>query len=157
MVRDILKCFFLCCCLIGFICGCTRQEAITANPKQRLTDYINKSFSVKRVEDRKELEAFLTGGAKMRLSAWSDDQFMEAFIDKKREVPNLKILESRDISSKEVAITYQVSFIDRTAGKNTRVTTKKMADLIMENGIWLIQKVQSIKMLVEYQDELALP
>jgi hypothetical protein len=67
------------------------QEA--SEPKRRLSDYISKSFAVSSEADRAQLLTYLTGDAKTRLAAWSDEQFRQAFIDSKRQFQKLLIRE----------------------------------------------------------------
>jgi hypothetical protein len=136
-------------------CDSTQKDA--NDPKQRLNEYISKSFGAKSLEDKTELMTYLTGEAKARLSAWSEDQFRQAFIDSKRQFLKLAFKEAKKVSPDEMDITYEISYLDNARGTNVRVTNKKMGTLVQENGKWMIKDVHNIKELIEYQNEMSLP
>ena len=100
---------------------------------------------------------YLTGEAKARLSAWSEDQFRQAFIDSKRQFLKLAFKEAKKINPDEMDITYEISYLDKARGSNVRVTNKKMGQLVYEQGKWMIKDVHNIKELIEYQNEMSLP
>lgn len=148
-------------CAVGLF-ACTRSLDLANDPKGRLTEYISRSFSVKGPADKATLMTYLTGDVKGRLESWSDDQFREAFIDSKREFLKLLFREVKGISPTEVEITYELIYLDQGkshAGRNSsaKVTNKKLCQMILDHGKWLIADVKNIKELVEYQNELSLP
>src|SRR5579863_1976481 len=75
------------------LASCTQQGGGGTDPKGRLTDYISKSFSVSSLDDRKALMGYLTGESKARLENWSDEQFLQAFVNSKRKFVKLRITE----------------------------------------------------------------
>ncbi len=142
------------------------KTATIADPKQRLTDYISKSFSMRTISDRAVLSRFLMGDVKVRLDNWSEDQFREEMIDSKREFIKLSFREIKQISSTEVEITYEISFLDYghdhrkqkdEKAHPSKITSKKLCQMIFSNNNWYITDVRNIKELVEYQNELSLP
>ncbi len=140
-----------------FAGACSPRGEFREDPKKRLTDYIAKSFAVKNVEDRKALQSYLGGTAKVRLSAWSDDQFQQAFIESKRKFLCLVFLEVKSPTPTETSITYELTYLDQSRGRDAKVTNKKLCRLVLEQGKWNIHEVRNIKELVEYQNEMALP
>ncbi len=137
--------------------ACSRNGDVPNDPKKVLSAYISKSFSVKGAADRVELVSLLTREAKTRLSAWSDEQFRQAFIDNKREFVKLVFTEAKNSSPTETNITYELTYVDQSKGSGAKITQKKMAQLVQDQGKWMIADVQSIKELVEYKNEMALP
>ena len=137
--------------------SCTQDEVGANDPKKRLTEYISRTFSIKTTDDRKDLADFLSGEAKVRLSAWSDEQFRQAFIDSKRQFIKLAFQEVKTQAPKEVDITYELVFLDQGKDHDAKVTNKKLASLVQENGRWFISDVRNIKELVEYRNEMSLP
>jgi hypothetical protein len=143
------------------------QSSLTNDPKQRLNDYISRSFSVKGPGDRKALLEYLTGDAKTRLEAWSDDQFQQAFVDSKREFVKLAFKEVKPVSPTEVDITYEITYVaqgapsadpaSKVAPTKKKITNKKLATLVQDQGKWQISGVQNIKELVEFGNEMSLP
>ncbi len=125
--------------------------------KQRLNEYLVHSFQVKDPKERAQLGSYLTGDARSRLLAWSDEQFRAAFIETQRKLVEIKFRETQVISPTEVSLTYELTTVDQSRGKNARVTQKKLCRMILSQGVWLIQSVQNIKELVEYQNEMSLP
>ena len=142
--------------ILLLVLSCTRASATSEDPKHRLSDYISKSFSIKATEDRQELLGFLTGEAKIRLSNWSDDQFRQAFIESKREFLKLSIREIKPVAKNETNITYEITYF-QGKDKSMKITNRKLCQLVLENGKWLIHDVRNIKELVEYQNEMSLP
>jgi hypothetical protein len=136
--------------------ACTKQSANVNDPKQRLTDYISTSFSVRDTSDRSKLEGYLTGGAKNRLVSWSDEQFRQAFVDSKREFVKLSVREVKPVNPNRTDITYELTYNDRSRGPDARVTTKRMCEMSLEDGKWLIREVKNIKELIEYKNEISI-
>lgn len=134
--------------------ACTQTDPNSKDPKERLSEYIGRTFSVKAYKDREELLGYLTGDARTRLSAWSEDQFAQAFLENKREFSKLAFREVKTVKTGEVNITYEVTY---TQNKVTKITNKKLATLTLEGGRWLISGVRNIAELVEYQNEMSLP
>ncbi|HLD99222.1 MAG TPA: hypothetical protein VJB59_03120 [Bdellovibrionota bacterium] len=137
--------------------ACTRDSGNSNDPKRRLTDYISKSFAVNGIQDRDELMRYMTGEAKTRLAAWSDEQFKEAFIDSKRKFLKLVFTETKQPSPGEFHITYELTYLDQGKGHDAKVSNKKLCQMVLDKGSWVIKDVRSIKELVEYQNEMSLP
>lgn len=134
------------------LAGCTGGQEKAADPKKRLNEYISRSFSVKSVQEREELMGYLTGQAKTRLAAWSEDQFRQAFMDSKRTFVRLAFTEVKSRGPAEVDIGYELSYIDQARGLDAKVTNKKLCQMVQENGRWYIRDVRNIKELVEYKE-----
>lgn len=138
--------------LFVMISGCTLGKEGSNDPKKRLNEYISRSFSVKSVQEREEMMGYLSGQAKTRLAAWSEDQFRQAFIDSKRTFVKLAFTEMKSRGPSETDITYELSYIDQARGQDAKVTNKKLCQMVLENGRWYIRDVRNIKELVEYKD-----
>ena len=82
MFTNQLKGFVLFLGVLFLFGSCTKIADVPSDPKQTLQDYISRSFSINRLSDKKSLEEFLSGEAKRRLAAWSDEQFKKAFAEK---------------------------------------------------------------------------
>jgi hypothetical protein len=142
--------------------ACVKSLDPSHDPKKSLSDYVATSFAITSVEDKRKLLGFLTGDVKVRLEAWNEQQFREAFIESKKNFIKLSIREVKDISATEVEITYELTYIDQSNGKtgfnhSAKVTNKKLCRLIDDHGKWLIADVRNLKELIEYQNELTLP
>lgn len=136
--------------------SCTKKVGDANDPKQRLTDYISTSFSVHDTADRAKLQNYLTGGAKNRLVSWSDEQFRQAFVDSKREFVKLAIREVKPVNANRTDVTYELTYLDQGRGPDARVTTKRMCEMKLEDGKWLISEVKNIKELIEYKNEITI-
>lgn len=151
------RCFLILVAALSLAFGaCTRDQKNENDPKQRLTDYISTSFSVRDVSDRQKLESYLTGGAKNRLVAWSEEQFRQAFVENKREKVKLAIREVKPVNPNRTDITYELTYIDQGRGPDARVTTKRMCEMSLEGGKWFIREVKNIKELIEYKNEISI-
>ncbi len=147
--------------------SCSRKQDDDADPRKRIMDYISQSFSVREITDRDVLLEHLTGDAKYRLAAWSDDQFRAVFMESKRRFVNVKFHEVKKVSDTRYDITYDMVYIDEgKAGEQAdssakdglaKVTQRKLAQIISDRGKWLITDIRSIKELVEYMGEMSLP
>ncbi len=136
--------------------ACTQKEQGLEDPKRRLNEYISQSFAVRGAEDRQVLAGYLTGDARRRLEAWSDEQFKDAFMASKRQFLKLVFKEVKTVSPTEVGITYELSYMDQGRGQ-AKVTNKKLAQMQNEGGKWLISDVRSLNELVEFKNEMSLP
>lgn len=147
--------------ILSFSClvACTSKKMGGDDPKNRLKDYISKSFSIKTTMDRDELVNFLTGNAKQRLASWSDEQFRQAFIESKKKFLHLAFREIKNLSPTSMHITYELTYLDQSKGNGAgaKITNKKLCEMAFEKGLWVISEVHNIKELVEYTNELTLP
>jgi hypothetical protein len=141
------------------VTGCNFRGKAAVDPKARLQEYISRSFEVKSTQDRETLMGYLTGDAKRRLGAWSDDQFREAFMESKRQFLKLVFQEIKTTSPQEIQITYELSYLDQGKGHDAKVTNKKLCQMVLDEktGKWMVSDVHNIKELVEYRNELSLP
>lgn len=137
--------------------ACSSGTRSAHDPKQTLTEYISKSFAVREAADRKDLAEYLTGDAKNRLFAWSDEQFSEAFVESKRQFVKLAFHEVKSPTPQQAHITYELTYMDSRKGADMKVTNKKLCQLIQQNGRWYISEVKNIKELIEYRNEMSLP
>jgi hypothetical protein len=149
------------------VASCSRRQGDDADPRKRIMDYISQSFAVRDITDRDILLEHLTGDAKYRLAAWSDDQFRAVFMESKRRFVNVKFHEVKKVSENRYDITYDMIYIDE--GKTgdqpdssardglAKVTQRKLAQIISDRGKWMITDIRSIKELVEYMGEMSLP
>lgn len=137
--------------------GCDKKNSNNEDAQGRLQGYISKSLNIGSISEKADLLGYLTGDAKDRLQAWSDEQFKQAFIDTKRTFVKLVFQDVRSPAPDRTSITYELIYIDRSRGKDTRVTYKKLAQMVNEGGKWQISDVKNIRELIEYRDEMALP
>lgn len=142
---------------VVFASSCSKGTDVGGDPKKLLESYIEKSFSIRSVDDRKELATYLSGETQRKLMAWSDDQFRLAFMETKRVFQKLLVREIKKLSPAEVSITYELIYLDQNRGKDAKVTSKKLAQLLLQDSKWTIHEVKNIKEVVEYRNEMSLP
>ena len=136
--------------------ACT-PDAVETTPGKVLETYIQISFHAQSLEDKKHMEELLTGDTKNRLVSWSDEQFSKAFLETRKRFKGLKILESKKVSDKEFALTYELSYQDGPEDKAAEVTQRKLSTIVQEDGNWRIKEVRSIRESIEYLKALSLP
>jgi len=136
--------------------SCT-EKADDQTPAKTLESYIQASFDVKGVEDKIKMLNLLTGDTKQRLSVWSDEQFLKAFVETKKKFGSLKILENKKVNDQEVALTYELSFREGEKEKLAQITQRKLCTLVFLDGGWKIKEVRSQRESIEYLQELSLP
>lgn len=142
--------------VLVFASSCTKGIS-DQTPVKTLESYIDASFNVKGLEDKVRMENLLTGDTKQRLSVWSDEQFLKAFVETKKKFGYLKILENKKVSDSEVVITYELSFREGEKEKMAQITQRKISTLINIEGGWKIKEVRSQRESIEYLSELSLP
>jgi hypothetical protein len=138
------------------LAGCT-SKVDDQTPAKTLESYIQASFNVQGIQDKVKMENLLTGDTKQRLSVWSDEQFLKAFIETKKKFGTLKILENKKVNEQEVVITYELSFREGEKEKQAQITQRKLCTLVLIEGGWKIKEVRSQRESIEYLSELSLP
>lgn len=128
-----------------------------SSPKVYLEDYVQQSFAVKGIEDREKLLTRMTGDSRTRLAAWSNEQFLRAFVDSSRRFKRLRLLETKQIAEREVLITFELSFEELRSGAPTRVTQKTLGTLVLEGTEWKVRELKSIRESIEYLKGLSFP
>lgn len=136
--------------------ACTPNLA-DSTPSKVLESYITTSFNASSIQDKKKMEELLTGDTKNRLVAWSDEQFLKAFVEAKKKFSGLKVLETKKVNDQEVALTYELSYQDGDSPKAAQVTQRKLCTVVQIEGAWKIKEVRSIRESIEYLQELSLP
>ena len=142
--------------LILLMVGCTSKVG-DQTPANTLESYIQASFNVKDIQDKVKMENLLTGDTKQRLSVWSDEQFLKAFVETKKKFGSLRILENKKLSDQEVMITYELSFREGEKDKLAQITQRKLCTMVYLDGGWKIREVRSQRESIEYLSELSLP
>ncbi len=142
------------CCLV-VLAGCV-EKVDHSSPIEVLRNYIEISFNAKNLEDKHKMEQLLTGDAKQRLFAWSDEQFTHAFIETKRSLAHLNVLENRKMSDQEVAVTYELTFEEGEGEKRAKISQRKLCVVVQESAAWKIKEVRNIRESIEYLKELSL-
>ena len=141
--------------MVGLM-SCT-EKADDQTPAKTLESYIQASFNVQGVQDKKKMEDLLTGDTKQRLSVWSDEQFLKAFVETKKKFGSLKVLENKKVNDQEVALTYELSFREGEKDKLAQITQRKLCTMVFQDGGWKIKEVRSQRESIEYLQELSLP
>jgi putative component of toxin-antitoxin plasmid stabilization module len=142
--------------VFGLIQGCT-QTVVDSTPAKVLESYIQISFNAKSPEDKKRMEALLTGDTLVRLAAWSTEQFEKAFVETKKKFERLRVLDTKKVNDSEVVLTYELSYQEGPADQVAQVTQRKLCTVVLVDGGWKIKEVRSIRESIEYLKELSLP
>jgi hypothetical protein len=141
------------------LASCTQQSPDEDTPRVALQDYVSKSFSVTAATDKAAMLTRLTGRARALLEAWTDDEFKSEFVDKKKTFIKLQIEGVKFLTTDTANVTYELVYLDHTKGRDrdTKVTHRRLAELIKSEGRWQITNVRNIKELIEFRDEMSLP
>ncbi len=151
------KSWFIALFPLAVLAGCSGKSASFADPKGLLRDYISESFSAESLKDRDALLRYLTGAARNRLAAWSDQQFSDAFIKSRRQLIKLEFVDFKESEPETVGITYELTYLDQGRGQDTKVIQKKIAQLVRRDQRWYISEVKNLKEMIEYKNEMSLP
>jgi hypothetical protein len=143
--------------LFIFLLFACAPRSDTDSPKFSLEDYVQQSFAVKGIEDREKLLSKMAGDSRIRLAAWSDEQFLRAFVDGSRKFKRLRLLETKQLAEREVLITFELSFEEIRSGAPTRVTQKTLGTMVLEGAQWKVRELKSIRESIEYLKGLSFP
>lgn len=131
-------------------------------PQKVLSEYVSRSFAVKAPVEKSKLLELTTGEVKNAIERLDEAAFRSYFIDSKREFLGLKVKDERNVGADQYSITYELSYMSRSSlvapGSEPsvdRVTNKKHALFVNQNGKWLISEVKSLKTLIEHQNEMS--
>ena len=69
----------------------------------------------------------------------------KAFIELKRQFLKLAFREVKQISPNAVSVTYELTYLDQGKGRDAKVTNKKFAQMLKEQGKWVVGSVRNIK------------
>ena len=127
------------------------------SPTKTLESYVEASFNIKGIDDKAKLEGLLVGDTRQRLLAWSNDQFLKAFVETKKKFTSLRVLDQKKISDQEYVLTYELSFKEGEGDRAAQVTQRKLCTLVKVNEGWKIKEVRSQRESIEYLSELSLP
>ncbi|MEW6055867.1 MAG: hypothetical protein AB1540_04560 [Bdellovibrionota bacterium] len=141
--------------LVGAI-GCSTKSQMKDSPQKTLSDYVSRSFAIKNPEEKRTLLEFTTGKVKSTLEKLDDGSFKAHFIDKKREFISLKVKDERALGEGKFSVTYELTYLTKSSESENKITNKKHAVFVKEDGKWLISEVQNLKTFIEHENEMSL-
>jgi len=147
----LLTCFGILASLM-LLGSCTNAKKQT--PQETLSEYVSRSFGVATQNDKAKLAELATGQVKAALDSLNDEEFKKNFVDTKRELVALKIKDERKLADGRYSITYEIAYINKSSENKDKLTSKKHAIFVNENGKWLVSEVQNLKTVMEHQTEL---
>jgi hypothetical protein len=149
MSRGIL--FLITMALVPVACISPNLET---TPGKVLETYVRISFEATGLQDKMKMEELLTGDTRERLHAWSDEEFEKTFLHSGRKFQGLKILDTKRIHDREMALTYELSFDEGPLDRPARVTQKKLCTVVKEEQGWRIKEVRSLRESIEFEKGL---
>lgn len=119
------------------------RESMTA--VQVLEKYIEVSTSMTDLEQREVLLAYTGGALRAALEGATDEAITNAFIKRKFELDSFSIVTRRDLTPREVEITFHISYYDRDnispGDEPPLVSTTNTVTLFRESNMWSITDV----------------
>ena len=144
--------------LFVLLSACTGSKTAQNGPQKTLTEYVEKSFAVKAINDKKDLLNLTTGEVKKLLEGIDEKSFLDQFLHSKRSFVALRVKDERKMNDTKYTITYELVFNEQSNdSKNpnkSQVTSKKYALFELESGVWKISEVRNLKTLIEHQNEM---
>lgn len=148
---------------LASVMACTGGNKGGAETPQRvLSEYVSRSFAVKAPVEKSKLLELTTGEVKKAIEQLDEAAFRSYFIDSKRDFLGLKVKDERKVGDGQYSITYELSYMSRGLPVATsaepsvdRVTNKKHALFVNQDGKWLISEVKNLKTLIEHQNEMS--
>ena len=147
--------------LAALMSGCTKSSQKLDAPEKVLSEYVARSFAMKSLDDRDKLAQLSTGQVKGELQKLDTATLQRYFVNSKKTFVSLKIRDERKLSPDRVSITYELTYmndIPKTSNfpeSRDKVTNRKHAIFVRENGGWLISEVRNEKTYIEHQNALS--
>jgi hypothetical protein len=145
------------------IVGCiSKNNKDEFSPQKILSKYVEKSFNLKSIDERRELEQYLTDEALEIVRSMDSSAFEKNFLQKNREFISLKITSEQKNSETKYSIAYEITYYEKNANpldnkiSKNKVTNKKYAIFIKKDNKWYISDVKNLKTFIEHEDELSL-
>lgn len=135
--------------------SCNFGKKDDAGPQKTLSDYVSRSFAMKDFADRTRLLELTTGEVKETLEKLDEAAFKNYFVDSRREFLSLKIRDERQVDTDHYSITYELAYVTKRDENVDRVTNKKHAVFLNQDGKWRISTVQNLKTFIEHQNEMS--
>jgi hypothetical protein len=164
--------FGVCWLVAAGACSWSPRESLDpkklAQPQARLTEYVSRTFAIRTPEDRSKLVELMTGKVKERMLAWSREEFKAFFLDRQREMLKFLIKDVKEISPTETQVTYELIFTEKAKAISepgvltdrwieSKITHRRLAQLVLEGGQWFIADVRNVRELIEFKGEMAIP
>ena len=127
---------------------------LETTPGKVLETYVRISFEATGLQDKMKMEELLTGETRERLHGWSDEEFTKNFLQSGRKFRGLRILDTKRIQEREMALTYELSFDEGPTDRAARVTQKKLCTVVKEEQGWRIKEVRSLRESIEFEKGL---
>lgn len=142
------------CLLAVVVFGCT-QNTQKDSPQKTLSEYVARSFAIKSLEDKAKLLELTTGEVKTTLEKLDENSFRHYFIDGKKQFIALKVRDERKLDAERYSITYELTYVNDSSESKDKVTNKKHALFVSQNGKWVISEVRNLKTFIEHQNEMS--
>jgi len=150
-----IKGFVLSIAALTLVSGCHFGKKEEGSPQRILSDYVSRSFAVKDFGEKSRLVELTTGEVKEILDRLDEAAFKETFVDSRREFVHLKIKDERQLEPGKYSITYELAYVTKCDENVDKVTNKKHAVFVNEEGKWRISSVQNLKTFIEHQNEIS--
>ncbi|HRK03034.1 MAG TPA: hypothetical protein PLH57_10250 [Oligoflexia bacterium] len=137
------------------VLGACSPKKSAESPENSLREYVSRTFAIDNVEDKNRLIELTTGKVKAAITTMSDADFQRHFIDESKDFIGMKIKDERALSDGRFSITYELSFKNKTVNTEAKILTKKHAIFEKIDERWLISEVQSLKTVIEHQNEMS--
>ena len=135
------------------MCGSGR-DAMT--PEEVVQAYLDISFNMTEVGQKKELLKLTTGTLKSALESASDELVSSAFIKQNYSLDRYSVVERRDRTPRETEITFSLSYRNLGPEKSVttesapQVTTEKTVSVVKREGAWYISDVLGKKTSIDF-------
>lgn len=151
--------FFLEMTLIGaLIQGCTSNcsgERKDMSPEQVVEAYLTIAMNMTEVSEKSDLLLYTIGSLRDAIDSANDDTIKANFIDKHYNLKRFTLVERRDITPREVEITFQLEYheLEEKTSKVDEaplVTTENTVSVIRKQGYWFIRDVIGAKTTIDF-------
>ncbi len=139
--------------LFFFLTACTKmcsKPHSEMGAEEVLEAYLNIALNMERQEQKYDLMEYTTAELKTVLAGADEETIGEAYIDKRYSIEKFSIVERKDLSPREIQLTFHLQYKEKQAHEPTNkqsatITTESSVILLKENEKWYIAEVAGNK------------
>ena len=125
------------------------------SPEQVVESYLNIALNMTEVSQRDELIVYTVGALREAIEGADKSVIKQNFIDRHYNLKRFTLVERRDITPREVEITFQLEYNelekkDSKPDESALVKTENTVSVIRKQGYWFIRDVIGAKTSIDF-------
>lgn len=142
--------------LLGFALlgsACTPKKK-PESPEAVLQAYVTTAINAKSGADKERLYEFTTGKALERLQAMPEEEFVNSLVKPEYKFVHFSTRDLREEKEGSMSLVYEIVYDTKSGDQGAKITSRKIAYMKKDNGVWKIEDTRNIKSFVEVKEGL---